>query len=848
MPEPLSIAHDDQARLLRKAVSEEALCDLCGLPLGGSKTEEVIGEEMVRFCCPGCKQVFLLLATESGCLPAAFKETEIYRVCVESGIIPGGSAGFAAASSVDPDPDLPPLELTVRVEGMWCPACAWLIEEVLRRTAGVLEPRVSFFSDLAQVKYLPHVISPVEIQSRISRLGYSASPFLQKESVGAGKKDLLARLGVSAILTANVMMLSLALYFGFFGNLSRTVIGYFSYPLLVIATPVVFYGGLPILRKASAGLRYGSTSMDTLISLGTLAAYFYSLVQMARGSIHLYFDTACMLVTLVLLGRYVETAAREKVSSGIAELYELAGQKVRFLAGAGERWVHPDAVKPADRFVVRSDERSPVDGRIVTGRAVLDESILTGESRPVQKGPGDEVMAGSLVREGELVLTVSRVGPDSTLHQLISLVQEALDKKNPVELLADRITRVFVPIILAIAGTAALLLWLRHVPADEILLRSLTVLLISCPCALGIATPLVKVAMIGVGRSKGILIRNAGALERAKDLDVLVLDKTGTVTEGSFALQRVVAKGLSEQEVLSRLAALENHSSHFLAREVVRRAHELGVKPCEATGVEEFEGRGVRGMVQTKETVVGNRRFMQERGISIPMALDGEAAARERSGRSVIFFAWERSAKGILVFGDPVREGARELIDRLRDRGVATWLVSGDARETTAAVAASLGIEQFLGQVLPAEKADFIGSLMRGGRKVGMVGDGLNDAAALARADVGITFGAGANSIREASDVAILFAEPARILDVLDMSDLATQTIRQNLSVAFFYNAVAIPLAISGLLNPLIAVVAMFGSSFFVIGNALRIARTKRAGRSSGRRPVVATAGAEGNR
>ena len=848
MPEPISTAHQNEARLLRKAGSQEATCDLCGLPLRGSRTQEVIGEEILRFCCPGCKQVFLLLSIESGWLPANFKETELYRVCVESGIIPGGTASTVLVSATNPDPDLAPLGLTIRVEGMWCPACAWLIEEVLRRTVGVLEPRVSFFSDMVQVEYLPHVISPAEIKSRISRLGYSVSPFLQMESAGAGKKDLLARLGVSAILTANVMMVSFALYFGFFGDLSRTVIDYFSYPLLALATPVVFYGGLPILRKAMAGLRYGATSMDTLISLGALAAYFYSLAQMARGSIHLYFDTACMLVTLVLLGRYMETHAREKVSSGISELYEVAGRKVRLLTGAREHWVNPDAVKRTDRFVVRPDERSPVDGRVISGRAVLDESILTGESRPVEKGPGDEVMAGSLVREGEILLTVSRVGSESTLRQLVSLVQQALDRKNPLELMADRITRAFVPFILAIAGTVALLLWFRHVPADEILLRSLTVLLISCPCALGIATPLVKVAMIGIGRSKGVLIRDPGALERAKDLDVLVLDKTGTVTEGSFVLLEVVAAGLSEQEVLSRVAALEKHSSHFLAREVVRRAHEIGVKLPEAEDVEESEGRGVKGMIRAEEVFVGNRQFMREWGMMLSVALDGEAAVRERTGRTVIFFAWEHSVKGMLVFGDPLRAGARDLVDRVRDRGITVWLVSGDGRETTAAVAGLLGIERFRGQVLPAEKADFVESLKREGHKVGMVGDGLNDAAALARADVGVTFGPGANSIREASDVAILTAEPARVLDVLDMSELATKTIRQNLWVAFFYNAIAIPLAISGLLNPLIAVLAMFGSSFTVIGNALRMARTKRARGPSGPQLIGGVAGVEGHR
>ncbi|HUJ90187.1 MAG TPA: heavy metal translocating P-type ATPase, partial [Syntrophorhabdales bacterium] len=418
--------------------------------------------------------------------------------------------------------------------------------------------------------------------------------------------------------------------------------------------------------------------------------------------------------------------------------------------------------------------------------------------------------------------------------------------KVPVELLADRITAFFVPVVLFIAAIAALFLLVRNVPADEVLLRSLTVLLISCPCALGIATPLVKVAMLGIGRSKGLLIRDPGALERAKDLDVLLFDKTGTITEGNFALQSVITEGFPEEEVLSRLAALELRSSHFLAREIVRRARQSGTNIGEAEHVEEVQGRGVKGVVGNDTVIVGNRSFMTEQQMALPATFDGAAAIRQRQGMTVLFFGWEGEVKGILVFGDPVRAGIRELVNRLRERGIAVWLVSGDAKETTAAVAASVGIEECRGQMLPAEKAHLIVSLKRAGRKVGMVGDGLNDAAALAQADVGFAFGVGSDLIREASDIAILAAEPGRVLDVLDLSQLATKTIRQNLLFAFLYNATAIPLAVSGLLNPLIAVVAMFGSSFTVIGNALRITRMKQAVHMPDQRLEVSEAGAGG--
>ena len=528
-------------------------CDLCGLPLGRSKIGQTVGEKSFRFCCLGCQQVFLILSTSPDGMPANFRETDLYRVCVEAGIIPKAAENEnpLAAAGAAQDSSLTPLNLTLKVEGMWCPTCSWLIEEVLRRTKGILEPQVSFLSDLVQVKYFPHILSPKEIMARISRLGYRPSLFQEGSAIGREKKDLQIRLGVSSILTMNVMMISFALYAGFFRDLSQTVIGYFSYPLWLMTTPVIFYGGLPILRRAYAGLRYGSTSMDTLISVGALAAYFYSLVQMARGSLHLYFDTASMLITLVLLGKYIETHARERVSEGITGLYKLANQKVRLFTpaptlphqgggdwgeGGKERWVPSRDVKPGDEFLVFAGERIPLDGQIISGHGTADESILTGESRPIKKRPGEEVRGGVLLLDGQLTLRTTRVGQESSLGQMITLMQEALSKKNPVELLADRITRWFVPIIFAIAGVVALSLWRSNSSLDEALLRSLTVLLISCPCALGIATPLAKVAAMGISRSRGIFIRDPEALEKAKDLDTLVFDKTGTVTEGNFSL------------------------------------------------------------------------------------------------------------------------------------------------------------------------------------------------------------------------------------------------------------------------------------------------------------------------
>ena len=796
----------------------------------------------MHFCCPGCQQVFLLLFSSPAGLPANFRETDLYRACMEAGIIPRALESGLPFDSPErhQESSLSPLNLTLRVEGMWCPTCSWLIEEVLRRTKGIFEPQVSFLSDLVQVKYFPHLLSPQEIMARISRLGFRTVLFEGDPGESREKRSIVLRLGVSAILTANIMMISMALYLGFFREFSREVIGYFSYPIWLIATPVVFYGGLPILRRGRAGLWYGNPSMDSLISIGALAAYFYSLVQLAKGSIHLYFDTPAMLITFVLLGKYIETHAREKVVAGITDLYKLAHQKVRIftpappLPGQGgegwgekekERWVSSEDVKPGDDFLALAGERVPLDGRILSGQGEVDESILTGEARPVKKQPGDEVMGGVLLLSGKLKLKTTRVGRESSLGQMITLMQEALAKKNPAELLADRITRWFVPAILAIAGLTAFYLWLSQSSLDEALLRSLTVLLISCPCALGIATPIVKVAVMGLAKSRGILIRDPDAIEHTKDLDTLVFDKTGTLTEGNFSLQKIFTTGTPEREALSRVAAVEIHSNHFLAREIVRKAREENIKLEEVNGYESLEGMGVKGNVKGDLIFIGNQPLLAREKIEIPSALNQQALSFEENGMTTAFFGWAKEVQGLLVFGDFLKQGIREMVQELQARGITTWIVSGDGQGTTRAVAGESGIANFLGQTLPQHKVELIKSLQEKGHRVGMVGDGINDAAALAQADVGFALGAGTHILREASDFAFLASDPTRVCDALDLSALAVRSIRQNLFFAFLYNAIGIPLAAAGLLNPLIAVFAMFASSLTVIGNALRISQ-----------------------
>ncbi|MBI5583145.1 MAG: cation-translocating P-type ATPase [Deltaproteobacteria bacterium] len=809
-------------------------CRLCGRPVGRFGVKENKGEPVLSFCCFGCRQVFQILSRLPEGSPSGFKDSDLYRICRTAGLISreeedrgpalrqeAGSAGGVPVASEEALAQ----ELILRVEGLWCSACAWLIEELVGRLEGVLEVKALCATDLVRVTYLPQQVAPADIRERISRLGFPAASFQDLTNASRERKREQLRLGLSAILTAHVMMISLILYAGFFKDLGTEAIGYLSYPLGILATPVLLYGGFPIFKKALAGLRYGKPSMEVLMAIGALSAYFYSLIQLSRGGLHLYFDTAAMLIVLVLLGKYLEVRAREKISRGVLELYQLANQKVRLLTEKGEEWRGAGKVLAGETFQVLAGERVPVDGLILSGRAYLDESYLTGESHPIKRGPRDEVRAGSLLLDNPLQIRATRGGAESSLGQIIALMQEGLARKTAMELLSDRLTRWVVPAILFLAAATALVLVQRGVSWEESLLRAITILVISCPCALGIAAPLAKVAAITAGRTKGILIRDPAALKKMSKLDVLIFDKTGTLTEGRYGLREVFCLETSREEALGRIAAVEAPSDHFLAREIQNQAREWSLAPEEVQDFQALTGLGVCGVVAGLEVIVGNRRLMRLRGLKFPRALEPRAGALEGGGMTLVFFGWEGQVQGFMAFGDALKERAREAVADLRAQGLQIGLISGDSPETTGAIARELAVGSFFGQVPARDKVRIIQDLQQQGHRVGMIGDGLNDAAALAQADVGLALGTRVGILTEAADITLVAGDPLKIREVLALAGRTTTIIRQNLLFAFLYNILAIPLAVTGRLNPLIAVLAMFASSLTVVGNTMRIFR-----------------------
>jgi len=831
----------------------EAFCDLCGLPLRRGTVEADMGGERLRFCCFGCRQVYaLLLESTDSPDPARFRETEIYRRCLEAGIIPaseedlerGGeaqesSSEFGEESSSGQNTDRPLLDLDLRVEGMWCPACAWVVEEFLKRDRGVRSADCQFVLDRLRVEYDPVLTSPESIRKQVGRLGYRAVMSGQETRNGTSARELV-RFGVSGFLTLNVMMLSLALYSGFFTTLGPEAAAKLSWPIVLLAGAVFVYGGAPIHRSAIAGFLNRAPGMEALISIGAASAFLYSLFNWMRGSIHLYFDTACMLITLVLVGKLAERKTRDRVLARLGNFYHLLPGKVRMATEGFPQGRYADAGQLAegDWFLVAENDVAAADGTVLQGRARVDESTLTGEAEPVGRAPGDILRSGTRVVEGSLTVRADAVGGESTVGRLIRVMEKALADRAGFEGPAERALRWFVPGILLLALGTGGICYAWGLGAEEALLRGITVLVISCPCALGVAVPLARVAGISLAGERGILVHDFDAFERIRSLDTAVLDKTGTLTRGDWRLTDILTpKGWSEGRILAIAAGLEARSGRNVARAVREAARARGVAPESLESVTEREN-GVEGYWGRAHVALGSTDFVT-RSLAPGESGSVEDDPAREPGLSRVAMAVDGRLCGTLFFGDALRENSPAAIVALREHGLDPVLVSGDGSRTTREMGAALEIEHCLGGMLPADKAGYVQDLKAKGYRVLMAGDGVNDAPALAAADVGVGTGSGGRIGREGPSLTLMGSDLCRILEFFGLARRVRRTVRTNLIFSFIYNAVAIPVAMSGLLNPLIAVTAMMLSSLSVTGNSLLLVRrgerseAKRGGRTA---------------
>ncbi|MCX6136767.1 MAG: heavy metal translocating P-type ATPase [Ignavibacteriales bacterium] len=728
--------------------------------------------------------------------------------------------------------------ITLPVEGMTCASCVARVEKSLKKVDGVKTANVNLATERVSLSFDPQKTTIERLSEVVREAGYGmplpaaegkqekvSGETHQAAAYARTKRDLL----FAAILSIPIMIISMIDMTEWFMAAVPLTMDEINRLLLVAATPVLFIAGRRFFVSAWQSAKHFSADMNTLVAVGTGSAYLYSTAaalfpERLGGTGEVYFDTASTIITLILLGKFLEARAKRKTSASITALMDLQPKMARVVRNGEAIDVPVDDVLHGDRILVRPGERIPADGIIVDGMTSIDESLVTGESLPVEKRDGDKVVAGTINTPGSIQFDATAVGRETVIAHIIRMVEEAQGSKAPIQALADKIASIFVPVVIGIA-VVTFVGWYFFSSAGFTLslIHFVAVLIIACPCALGLATPTAIMVGTGAGARKGVLIKNAESLERLHSVQTIVFDKTGTLTEGKPSVVSTSAfDGYGEKDVLRYAAALENRSEHPFAKAIVAAA---GFQ--EALVVSSFHaevGGGVRGVVDGKGVLIGNRSLLASDSVDFAAAekIAGEAAEK---GMTAVYVAVEQRLKGVMLLSDVLRASSRDAIDSLKAMSIEPILLSGDSKAAVASIAASLGIVRSYAEIEPGEKAAMITSLQSEGKVVAMVGDGINDAPALARADIGIAMGSGTDVAMETADVTLMRPDLHGVVDALRLSSNTVRTIRQNLFWAFIYNAIGIPLAAFGMLNPVIAAGTMAFSSVSVITNSLRLQR-----------------------
>ena len=755
---------------------------------------------------PGVTDATVNLATETATITGETDAASVQRAIEK--------AGFS----------MPTESITLGITGMTCASCSARVEKALNKVSGVLEASVNLATEQATIQ-MAQGTALAELIAAVERAGYGAQlPQAATESPAVPARALPDWWPV-----ALAMLLSLPLAAPMVGSLFGAHWMLPGWLQMALATPVQFWLGARFYRAGWKALAAGSGNMDLLVAVGTSAAYGLSvyLLFSRPDDMHLYFEASAVVITLVLLGKWLEARAKRQTTEAIRALQALRPATARIRIDGVDRDVPIESIKLDDLVVIRPGERVPVDGEIVEGHSQIDESMLTGESLPVDKQVGDKVTGGAINAHGLLVARTTAVGAETTLARIIRLVENAQAAKAPIQRLVDKVSAVFVPVVMGIALLTFIGWWALGGNAEVAILNAVAVLVIACPCALGLATPTAIMAGTGVAARHGILIKDAEALELAHKVGTVVFDKTGTLTDGTpHVTDTIAADDSSQQDVLAIAAGLQAGSEHPLAHAVLAEAKTAALAPPPARAQQAIPGRGISGEIDGAIYWLGNRRLMQDNQVVIN-ALESAADKLEAEGRTVSWLARasDRHAMGLLAFGDAVKPSAAAGVASLKAQGIATVMLTGDNQGAAQVAAKTLGIDNVVAEVLPADKSDRVTQFKADGQTVAMVGDGINDAPALAAADVGIAMSSGSDVAMHTAGITLMRGDPALVADAIDISKRTYAKIRQNLFWAFIYNVVGIPLAAAGLLNPVIAGAAMAFSSVSVVSNALLLKR-----------------------
>lgn len=813
--------------MAESALHDVTSCFHCGLPLPKDEefSEDIAGESR-RFCCIGCRAV--CKAIYDAGLEGFYQRTPEGKLLAP----PPPPPKDAALYDIDEVQEEfvsqlgEEREINLLVEGIHCAACVWLIERTLGKTPGIVGANVNLAGRRLLVRWNSDQIKLSEIIHRLADIGYAAVPFDPEVAEGSLKRQnraFLFRIAFAGFTMMNLLWISIALYTGASSGKFRIMFYWIGFAL---ATPTLFYSGWPFLKGAWTGLRRLHLTMDLPIALGACITYFYSVyITFLHPYSHgVYYDTVVNFLFVILIGRQLESMSKRKAVAATQRLLDLQPRGATVLRDGKEQLLPIRAVKVDDTVLVRGGDKIPVDGVVIEGHSAIDESMLSGESRAIEKGPGDSVSAGTVNTRSALTVNVTGTLRDTALGRIIRLVEDAQASKAPIQCVADRIVPWFVAITLVLATIT--FVWWLHVDFQVALLSATSVLIITCPCAFGLATPMAIAVASGLGARHGILVKNGAVLETMSAITHFVFDKTGTLTEGKMAVTNIIVDdGINADELLLKAAAVERFSEHSVATAIVgsARERELGIAAPRLERFISIPGFGVAGQVDGSDVALGTEAWLEQRGIELNPALISQVNDFEGEGISCVYVALGGRHAGFLTVADRLRPDARRLVDALRAEGIRMTLLSGDRRRVAESIATQLGGMDVIAEVLPEDKDRIISELQQQGDQVAMIGDGVNDAPALIRANVGIAVGSGTDVSVESADIVLISNELDKIRLATLLSRRSLRTIRQNLGISLIYNLIMVPLAMAAFITPLVAAISMPVSSLLVIGNAARI-------------------------